>query len=271
MSRMRVLTGLIVLAAAAVLVPSSAALAATSLTANITCDARTGAITTSVSGSLLLPGEPALVTVEFQRKSGVRITPTTTLTIAPLSPPFRVTTTTTASGDIAAAGYTGSFPLSSLYYRQTLLATFIDATTGATYTTREATCDYDQRTTVSLTCDQAAHTVTATVAGIKGQAGSTAVAGHPTRVGYRSVQISQATANDPRFRGEMLGSGWDIQHRLTQATDGTWADTGFVHPITSNPYYYAEELTVGVFDANGTFVGSGSAACTLFDGSVPAS
>ena len=41
-----------------------------------------------------------------------------------------------------------------------------------------------------------------------------------------------------------------------------------MHTITSNPYYYAEELTVGVFDAYGSIVGSGTARCTLFDGSL---
>ena len=272
MSRLRVLAGLVVLAAGALLAPASAAVAATSLTANISCDAETGAITTGVSGTLLAPGEPTPVLVEFQRKSGVRVTATTALTISPLGPPFRVTTTTTSSGDIAATGYTGSFsPSSSLYYRQTVLATFKNPDTGSTYTTREATCDYDQRTTVTLTCDPAASTVTATVTGIKGQAGSAGGAGRPTRIGYRSVQIIQSTADSPVFRGETLGSGWDLQHRLTQSADGTWADTGFVHPITSNPYYYAEEVTVGVLDANGTIVGSGSATCTLFHAAATAS
>jgi len=101
-----------------------------------------------------------------------------------------------------------------------------------------------------------------------GQAGAASGAGRPTVVGYRTAVISQATADSPRFRGEPLGSTWEVTHRVTPAADGTWADTGYVHSITSNPYYYAEELTVGIMDLNGTVVGSGTAQCVFHDGSL---
>jgi hypothetical protein len=147
--------------------------------------------------------------------------------------------------------------------------TFKNATSGATYTTREATCSYDQRTAVTLTCDPAARTVTATVTGSNGQAGTSMGAGRPTRIGYHIVRISQPRKDEPRFRSESLGGAWDIERRLTRAADGTWTDPGFVHTTTSTPYYFAEEVTVGVYDTYGAVVGWGTARCTLFDGSVP--
>jgi hypothetical protein len=267
---MRAFACLVLLATTGLLVPATAAVAATKLTANITCDAETGAITTWASGTLLTPGTaPTSVTVEFQRRSGVRVTVATSTSVPPLAQPFTVRTTTTSAGDVTATGYTGSFsPATSLFYRETLLVTFKNASSGATYTTREATCDYDQRTTVALTCDPTVDTVTAAVAGINGNAGASSGAGRPTRVGYHIVQIVQSTPDSPRFRGESLGGGWDVQHRLSQAADGTWADIGYVRTVTSNPYYYAEEVTVGVSDAYGTVVGSGTAKCTLIDGSL---
>jgi hypothetical protein len=270
MSRLRALACVVVLVVAGLLVPATAATAVTRLIADITCDRETGAITTRVSGTLLQPaatGTP--VTVEFQRRSGIRVTATTSTSLPRLTPPFTVNTTTTSSGDITASGYTGTFdPASSLYYREVLVATFRNTATGATYATREATCEYDQRTTVTMTCDPAAHTLTATATGINGQAGAADGSGRPTRIGYHIVTIVQGEKGGPRFRGETLGGVWDVEHRLTQAADGTWTDTGFVHTYTRDQYYYAEEVTVGVFDAYGKIVGGGFATCVLIDGSV---
>lgn len=268
MPRLRALAGLVLLAATGLLVPATAATAATKLTATITCDATTGAITTRTSGTLLASGStPTPVLIEFQRRSGVRVTATASTSLPPLAQPFRVTTTATSAGDVAATGYTGTFtPATSLYYRETLLVTFKNTSSGATYATREATCTHDQRTTVALTCDPVARTVTATVTGRDGQAGAADGAGRPAYVAYHVATITQGSKDSPRFRGEAL-TPWDFQHRLSQAADGTWSDTGFVHAITRDSYYYAEEVTVGVFDSAGTIVGSGFARCTLLDGS----
>jgi hypothetical protein len=161
-------------------------------------------------------------------------------------------------------------PATSLYYRETIVVTFKNAAIGATYTTREATCDYDQRTTVTLTCDPAAGTVTAAVTGVNGQAGASIGSGRAARIGYRYARISQSRKGEPFFRSELFGPGWEIERRLTRAADGTWTDPGYVHgPVTSNPYYYAEEVTVGILDTFGTVVGWGTAKCTLF-GDAPA-
>ncbi len=267
---MRALAGLVVLAVAGTLVPATSAAAATPLKANITCDATTGAITTSVSGTLLTGTVPTPVTVEFQRRSGAVVSATTSTSLPPLAQPVTAKTTTTTSGDVSASGYTGTFdPVTSLYYRETVVATFRNTSSGATYTTREATCEHDQRTTTTLDCDPVAGTVTATTAGRYGHAGAADGAGRPTTVGYRRVQIVQYDRNDPRFTGGSF-FGWDIQHRLTKAADGTWADAGYVHTLNRNRdyYYYAEEITVGVLDASGRIVGGGTAKCTLVDGSA---
>ena len=268
MTRLRVLAGLAAVAIAGLLIPALPAASATPLKAYIPCDEETGAIATWVSGNLLLPGTPTAVKVEFQRVSGVRITATASTALAP-SPVFTSTTTSTSTGDVTAIGYTGSFtPANALYYREKLVATFKNASTGAVLTTREAACDVDHRTTVNLDCDPVAGTVTATVTGINGAAGSSSGNGRASTVAYRPVRTSQATANDPAFSGQVLGP-WDFSHRITRAADGTWADTGFVDRITSHPYFYGVALTVGVFDSYGVQVGAGAGRCTLFDGANP--
>jgi hypothetical protein len=266
---MRTFVTVALLGATALLGPATAASAATPLRASIICDAVTGTITTAASGNLLLPGSPKPVTVEFQRRSNaVNISLTGTTYTSPLAKPVTVTVQSTSAGDVSATGYTGSFtPATSLYYRETVAVTFKNAA-GRVYTTAEATCERDLRTTVTLTCDPTAGTVTAAALGRNGQAGSVDGSGRPTSVGYRFSPIQQSGPLDPRFQGHVLGNAWDIKHRITQAADGTWTDTGYVRAITTNPYYYAEELTVGVFNSFGVLIGGGFAKCTLFDGSV---
>jgi hypothetical protein len=270
MSRLRALAALVVLATTGLLITPTAAMAAGGLRAYITCDAETGAVTTWTSGWLLAVGTPPTrVTVEFQRSGGRRVSATTSASLPPLAQPFTTTATTTTSGDITATGYTGTFnPATSLFYQEKLIVTFKNASTGAFYTTREASCEYDQRTTVSLTCDPNAGTVTATVAGVNAQAGASSGAGRPVRIGYRVARTSQSSKDDPAYRSVTLGPGWDVERQLTRAADGTWTDPGYVHTITRNPYYYAEELTVGILDTYGAVVGWGATRCTLFDGSV---
>jgi hypothetical protein len=267
MSRLRSLVVIVVLAATGLLVPATAAVAATPLTATVTCDGATGTITTSTSGNLLVPGAgPRPVTVEFQRLRGLRITATTSTPLAAMGQPFTVTTPATDSGDVSATGYTGTFdPVTSLYYQEAIRVTYRNASTGAYYTYRDATCHYDQRTTVTLTCDPVAGTVTATVTGVNGQAG-TDTSGRASSVGYHTVRIYQSTKDDVTWRTQNISDPWDVQHRLTRAADGSWADTGFVH-TTNHPYRYTEELTVGVLDSFGNVVGHGTARCILFDGS----
>jgi hypothetical protein len=270
MSRLRTLAGLVVLAATVLLVPPTAAQAATPpLRANITCDAQTGAVRTSASGTLFTPGTPPTpVTVEFQRRGGTVVTATTSAPLKSAAQPFVVRTVSTSSGEVNATGYKTTFnPVTSLFYRENLLVTFKNAA-GIALTTLEVSCNHDQRTTVTLTCDPAERTVTATVTGVNGQAGSPDGAGRPARIGYHIVRTEQSAQYDPRFRSELGGGAWDTERRLTRAADGTWSDPGYVHSLATTPYYYAEELTVGVFDTYGAVVGWGTTRCTLFDDSV---
>jgi hypothetical protein len=267
MSRLRLLATVTLLAGTAVLMPASAASAATPLKASIVCDGQTGAITTSASGTLLQPGARRPVVVEFQRRSGRNIALGATAFLQPLATPFRTTVMSTLAGGVSANGYTNTFtPATSLYYREAIVVTF-KSLTGQVYATRQATCERDLRTTVTVTCDPAAGTVTATVLGRDGQAGGAAGHGRATSVGYRTVTISQSTADGVRWRQEPL-IDFDFKHRVTPAADGTWSDTGFTHTISNSPYFYAEEVTVGVFNQSGDLVGGGSGTCTLFDGSV---
>lgn len=267
MSRMRTLLTVALLGGTGLLAPATAASAGTPLRVSIVCDAATGTITTAASGGLLWAGPPKPVTVEFQRRTGRNVTPTGWEFINPLAEPFRVTVMSTSTGEVSATGYTGSFnPATSLYYRETVRVTF-SSPTGDHYGAREATCERDLRTTVTLTCDPTAGTVTAAVVGRNGRAGNADGYGRPTRVGYQATKTSQETPQDPGFTSHPLDS-FDAVHRITQATDGTWTDTGYVRTITGKPYYYAEEVTVSVWDRfGGGLIGGGSAKCILFNGS----
>jgi hypothetical protein len=256
----------VVLVATGLLVPATAASAASGpLTANVTCDAQTGEVTTSVSGQLFYGAPAQAVKVEFKRTGGVRVTSTGKSAVTPMSQPFAVTATTTSSGSIDAAGYTGLFNPASQYYRETMTVTFKNPATGAVYTTRTGACNVDRRTTVTLTCDPETRTYTATASGINGQFGAGDGAGRPYTVSYLYTSLSQATATDPAFEYHNI-SGWDYTHRVARAGDGSWTDVGYVHTSTSTaaPWYSDNGLTVAVFDQYGAQVGAGTAKCVMF-------
>jgi hypothetical protein len=267
MSRVRTLAIVTLLGATALLVPASAASAATRATAVIVCDPETGAITTSIAGPLVQAGAPRAVTVEFQRQDAVNISAAALTTIPPLATPFKVTVNTKSNGSISATGYTGSFdPATSLYYQETVFVT-LRSSTGILYGTSQATCKRDVRTTVTLTCDEAAGAVTATVLGRDAQPGAAGV--RPRRVMYTTAVTYRTSADDPGWTAHT--PGWEIDHGVRLAADGTWTDTGYVKPVTASSfYYYAEKLTVGVFNEWGGIVGGGTAECVLVDRSVTA-
>ena len=269
MSRMRTLAIVPLLAATALLVPASAASAATRLVTSIVCDAETGVITTSISGNVFLPGPPQQVTVEFQRRNAANVTLAGRAAVPPLATPFKVTVTSTAAGDISATGYTGSFdPATSRYYQETVVVT---ARNAAGYgATRETTCRRDVRTTVTLTCDEAAGTVDAAVLGRDGQTGGTYDAsGSPARVRYRTSTTLQHAPDEPRWVSGTLGDSWDFSQSVAPAADGTWANIAHIRTKdVTDMYYYAEETTVGVFNQWGLMVGFGVARCVLVDRSA---
>jgi hypothetical protein len=263
MSRIRALVVLTVLAIAGLLVPAGAASAAVPLTATIVCDAANGIITTHASGTVLAPGKPRPVVVQFQRLSALNVNSTGGTTVPPVAP-LSVTTLSTVNGTVAANGYTSVRDPGSLYYRESVRVTFTDLG-GFVYNTRDATCERDAWTTASLTCDKAAGTVTATVTGH--DANLTNSYGRPTRVAYRLGSTLQVGPNDTRWTSNSIGPGWDITHHITPAGDGSWADTGYVHTRTP-VYYYSEQVYYVVSDEGGITVGSGTATCTLYDGAT---
>ncbi|MDR7273626.1 hypothetical protein [Catenuloplanes atrovinosus] len=269
---MRTLGALVVLATAALLAPgTSASAAATPLTVSVTCDARTGAIATSVGGRLLLPGSPVPVRAEFQRRVAYRVT-AAGLTYMPTLAPFVVDTTTNNVGEVAANGYTATFdPAGAVFYREEVRVTFRNAVTGANYGWYEGNCSHDPRTTVTLTCNQETGVVRATVTGIDGLVGGADGSGWASRVGYHRVRTSQPNANEPGFRTELDNGAYDVVHRITRGADGTWSDAGYELTVPAGAYYYAEELTVGVLDPYGRLVGSGTASCAVRNvGGAPA-
>ncbi len=132
--------------------------------------------------------------VEFQRRSGRNVSLTATTSVPPLATPVKTTVMSTLAGGVTANGYTNTFtPATSLYYREAVVVTF-KSLTGQVYATRQATCERDLRTTVAVTCDPVAGTVTATVLGRDGQAGGSEGYGRAASVGYRTVTIGQSGA-----------------------------------------------------------------------------
>jgi len=262
---MRTLAIVTLLAATALLVPASAASGATKLAATIVCDPETGAITTSVAGPLVQAGAPRPVVVEFQRQDAVNVSAAARTSIPPLATPFKVTVSTKPNGSINANGYTGNFaPATSLYYQETVTVT-LRTPAGRLYDSKQATCKRDVRTTVTLTCDEVAGAVTATVLGRDAQPGVAGV--RPRRVMYTTAVTFRTSADDPGWTSHTLG--WEIDHGVDLAADGTWTDTGYTKPVTTSRfYYYAEKLTVGVFNEWGGIVGGGTAECVLVDRSA---
>jgi hypothetical protein len=262
MSRFRALVVLTVLATAGLLVPAGAASAATPLTATIVCDAADGIITTHAAGTVLAPGKPRPVVVQFARLSARNFNATGGTVVAPVTP-VKVTTLSTVNGTVDANGYTSVRDPGSFYYTESVRVTFMDLG-GFVYSTRDATCARDAWTTLSLTCDTATGTVTAATTGHDANVAN--VYGRPYNVAYQTFTTHQDGPDDPRWTSGSLGVVWDVSHRLTAAADGTWADTGYVHTPSASTYYYAEQVNYGVFDSAGNTVGGGTASCTLYNG-----
>jgi hypothetical protein len=261
---MRTLAMATLLATTALLVPPSAASASGELVATINCDARTGIITTSVVGPLVQRGAPRPVTVEFERRRAVNVTATAVTPVVPPETPFQVVVRTRPDGSIRANGYTSSFaPETSLYYQETVGVTMKNAG-GIELARRDATCRRDLRTTVEIDCDEVAGTVTATTTGRDALAGGNGAPGRPWEVRYRRVIVQQTAPDQPISRiGEL---DWTYTNRILTETNGNWQDTGYTDtPSVGEYHYYAEEVTVGVFNGWDQPVGGGFATCVLVD------
>lgn len=256
--RIRALPLILAVTVVALLSPARAAYAATALKASITCDSTTNTISTSVSGGQgrFTPNMP--VNVRFLAYYGSYATATTESLISAMGSSITVPTTTTADGSVSVAGYTRSWQASDfVFYTETVRVTVL-STAGAELGSSEATCTRDPRTTVTLDCDQEAHTITARSAGV----GFTqmAVPGS-VRVEYEYSWTQQAAPGYPTFKKALTGTP-DAVHRVATTEAGAWSDLGYVHNITTDPYYRDETVVVVVKDPNNGFIiGRGSAFC----------
>jgi hypothetical protein len=260
--RIRALPLVLAVTVAAFLSPARAAYATTALKASITCDSTTNTISTSVSGgqNLFTPNMP--VNVRFLVYYGSYVSATTESLISAKGSSITVPTTTAADGSVSVAGYTRSWQASDyVFYTETVRVTVL-STAGAELGSSQATCTRDLRTTVTLDCDQEAHTITARSAGV----GFTQMAVPGTvRVEYEYSSTQQAAPGYPTFTRVLMGTP-DVVHSVATTETGAWSDLGYVHNITTDPYYRDETVVVVVKDpSNSLVIGRGSAFCVYAD------
>ncbi len=225
----------------------------------IACNAATNTISTSVSGGMLMPNQPVRVAFRVQYGSYVTTTGSQGV-ISQTGSTMTVPAVTAADGSVRATGYSRAWQASSYaFYTETVYVS-ITNTTGGQLVAGSATCSRDLRTTVTLTCDQQAHTITARTSGI----GYT----QPSRVriDYTYTLTSQATPSTPRFI-RYNAQPPDVVHYAT-TSGGAWSDLGYVHTITGDRYYLAETVMVTVRGDWGIIIGRGETSCVYADQSV---
>ncbi len=264
--RLRVLVLTLVATVGALLSPVGAAHAAVGpVRASIVCDSATNTISTSASGGggWFTPNSP--INVQFLVYYGSYVTATAENLISAKGSTITVQTTSAADGSVSVAGYSRSWNASTyIFYTETVRVTATDPATGHA-SGGDATCTQDPRTTVTLTCDQRAQTITAGAAGDGfTQLASPLASNGYVRVEYTWTGTSQATADSPAFTRQ-LPSTPDVTHWV-KATAGAWSDVGFVHSVTTNPYYLDQTVVVTVRDNYNSFViGRGTASCVYAD------
>lgn len=259
-SRLLVLGALV--GAVAALLPVGTASAATPPKATINCDSRLGWVNTNVTGGAGYLSADMPVQVDFQVFYGSYVTASTASVIPAIGSHRTAAATTGADGSLAVVGYGRGWPIKSdLFYTETLQATITNSAGGELWQGR-ATCTRDLRTTVTLTCDRTAHTVTAQVAGT----GYDKPRLDQVVVAYTISSTSQQSAGDPRFT--VVSSGPSISHVVQPDSAGALSDLGYVHQVHSDPdpFYYSETLTVEVVDrVTNVTVGRGATACVYID------
>ncbi|RKS79279.1 hypothetical protein BZB76_0733 [Actinomadura pelletieri DSM 43383] len=232
---------------------------AASLQASITCDSATNQISTRLTGPFI---SNRSFIVRFTVLTGGRVTTGGTVSALPeVGRSFSVPITTGSDPNVDVAGYTRSWNASDYaYYSETVRVTLLTPE-GAQYSAyRDATCTRDERTTVQLHCDPEAHTITATTTGVN------FAQNRPTQTEYRWITTHQATKDSPRFSGPHGDDRPFVTRRVTVSESGSWSDTGYVHNISSDPYYYDQKLTFKVRDVwTNVVVGQGTAYCLYVD------
>ncbi|GAB3920606.1 hypothetical protein GCM10029976_006400 [Kribbella albertanoniae] len=248
-----------VLAATGLLIPllatAPAAAATTKFHAWITCDPATNAIRTGITG---VGGVAANwpVTVDFKVESGYSATATTSARI----PAFGTTTTVAgksdANGDLTVAGYQRSFPISSnLFYTEKVVAT-VKNLSGDVLAERSASCAYDTRTTVTLTCDRDAKTVTARAEGVQYNEPQQ----QAMELKYEYGSVAKSSTGEPVF-----GTARYLRTTHYQsAVNGSFSDLGWTDTVPELQPGISLERTVWVTVRSphtGRTLGFGTATC----------
>jgi hypothetical protein len=233
------------------------AAAATPLTASITCDSATNTISTRLTGTL---APNFSYTMKFTVWSGSQVTTAGTISGLPAwNTSVSVPVTTGSNPDVDVAGYTRSWPAANyVFYTETVRVSVLNSS-GGEITWRQGTCVRDLRTTVDLTCDQEAHTITATATGA-------GFARRPTRAEYAYGYTYQPTADSLAFTLQPSSTP-DVVHSVPVSESGTWSDVGFVHQEGDDePYFLSENVVVWVRDVWSNLpVGQGTASCVYAD------
>lgn len=232
--------------------PATAAMS--SFHAWISCDPVTQTIATGVAGQYGVQPNLA-VRVEFKVETGYYATATTSASIPAKGSVTTVAGQSTATGDLTVSGYTRSAPISDyLFYTEKVIAT-VKNTSGGIVATRTATCDYDVRSSVTLTCDRDAQTITARVTG--SQFNEPQPVG--VRIQYERSTLYRFSESAPSFR---LSRYTAATHTVTPV-NGEVSDTGWSNHLTSDPYYYEETVWATISSPyTGRILGRGSATCT---------
>ncbi|TYK44061.1 hypothetical protein [Actinomadura decatromicini] len=231
------------------------------LKASITCDSASNRISTRLTGALV---PNFTYTVKFTVWTGSRVTTGGAISSLPeLGSSVSVPMTTGSDPNVDVAGYTRSWNAADYaYYGETVRVTVLNPN-GGTVAERDASCSQDKRVTVQLRCAPEAHTVTATTAGVN-------------FLGNRSVwteyvysTTSQSSADGLRFTRHNISGRPDVTHSVTVPESGQWSDTGYVHELSGDPYYYDETVTVIVRDRlSNLVVGQGTAYCVYADNRI---
>ena len=227
----------------------------------VTCDTATNTISatfTSGAGSFTTPNQP--VTVEFLVYKGSYATVGGTSGVISTGSRTTVAATIAADGSLNVAGYNRSWQAANyLFYTETARVTIRNSGGQPVYLQRDGTCTHDLRTTVRVECDRGAHTITASAAGASYPANGN------VRVNYIRTSTQQATPDSPRFTSFNAGPFPDASHTAMASASGAWSDVGWVHTITTNPYYLDQKVLVEVLHPMGFVIGRGTAFCVYTD------
>jgi hypothetical protein len=259
MKRVLVLA-VVALAALAGLPAGAAAAATTPFAASIVCDAATGTVTASAGGSGFAANYP--VRARFTVSDGWYLTTTGAISTVPQrGQTVTVPATVDAAGVLApVTGYTRAWnPAQYAFYRETVQVEIVHRDTGAFVATRTARCHRDVRTTLTVTCDPLARTVSATLSGVDATLGV-------DRYGANAPSTATIQRSVTWFRtGEPVG--WSTTYtetkRITRDPGGaTWTLPLFAQDVTAYSSYKVD-LVIDVLGAQyGAPVGRATGGCT---------